>query len=72
MACTKMAKMELENTKLPVCLKQFFMFPEHCAFCLCEVLTRCHRYISLIIWYHVSLTLLGSYLLSILFLYFIC
>ena len=43
MACTKMAKMEVENTKLPVCLKQFFMFPEHCAFCLCEVLTGCHR-----------------------------
>ena len=25
-------------------LKQFFVFPEHCALCLCEVLTRCHRY----------------------------
>ena len=21
----------------------FFVFPEHCAFCLSEVLTRCHR-----------------------------
>ena len=25
-------------------MKQFFGFTDHCTFCLCEVLTRCHRY----------------------------
>ena len=39
-----MAKIEVANTLFLVCLKQFFVFPEHCAFCLCEVLTRCHQY----------------------------
>ena len=27
-------------------MKQFFVFPEHCAFCLSEILTRCHRYVT--------------------------
>ena len=25
-------------------LQQFLVFPEHCEFCLCKVLTHCHRY----------------------------
>ena len=34
------------NTQSPVCFETvFFVFPEHCVFCLCEVLTRCHRYV---------------------------
>ena len=41
-ACTKMAKIEVSDTQF-----LFFVFPEHCAFCFCEVLTRCHRYVLL-------------------------
>ena len=42
----KVAKIEGSNTVLScqAILKQFFLFPEHCVFCLCEVLSRCHRY----------------------------
>ena len=28
-------------------MKRFFVFPEHCAFCFSEVLTRCHRYVMI-------------------------
>ena len=45
---TKMAKTEIANTQLTNCLETvFFVFPEQWAFCLCEVLTRCHRYVRL-------------------------
>ena len=33
----KMAKIEVANAQLPVCFETVFVFPEHCAFCLCEV-----------------------------------
>ena len=45
----KMAKIEIANTQLSVCLKQFFVFPEHYVFCVCEVLTRCHRYTDIVL-----------------------
>ena len=46
-----MAKIEVANTLFLVCFETFFVYPEHCAFCLCEVLTRCHRYVSCINYY---------------------
>ena len=39
-----MAKIEVANTLFLVCFETIFVSPEHCAFCLCEVLARCHRY----------------------------
>ena len=33
----KWQKIDVANTQLPVVLKHFFVFPEQCAFCLCEV-----------------------------------
>ena len=33
-----MAKIEVANTLFLVCFKTVFVFPEHCAFSLCEVL----------------------------------
>ena len=40
-----MAKIEVANTQSPVCFETVFLvFPEHCGFCLCEVLMRCYRY----------------------------
>ena len=42
-----MAKIEVANTLFLFFLNSFFVFPEICAFCLCEVLTRCHRYVTL-------------------------
>ena len=35
--CTAMVKIEVANTQSQFVLKQFLVFPEHCAFCLCEV-----------------------------------
>ena len=40
-----MAKIEVANTLFLVCFEIVFVFPGHCAFCLCEVLMRCHRYV---------------------------
>ena len=39
-----MAKIEVANTLFLVCFETIFVSPEHCAFCLCEVLARYHRY----------------------------
>ena len=39
-----MTNIEVANTQFPVCFESVFVFPEHCAFCLCEVFTHCHRY----------------------------
>ena len=39
--CTKMSKIEVANTQFVLkhfFVFPFFMFPAHCAFCLCEVL----------------------------------
>ena len=49
MQSTKMAKIEVANTHFPVVLKHFFVFPEHCAFCLCEVLLICKSEINFFI-----------------------
>ena len=46
----KMVKIEESNTQSD--WKQFLVFTEYCAFCLCEVLTRCHRYVE---WKHLNL-----------------
>ena len=54
MACTKILmqslpkkqKIKVSDTQLSVCLgNSCFVLPEHCAFCLWEVLTCCHRYV---------------------------
>ena len=45
---TEMAKIEVAKTQSQFVLKQFYVFPEHYAFCLCDFLTRCHRYIQFI------------------------
>ena len=37
-----MAKIEVAKTLFLVCFETVFVFPEHCAFSLCEVLMRCH------------------------------
>ena len=42
-----MAKIEVADTMLSVYFEAALCVPEHRAFCLCEVLTRCHRYVTL-------------------------
>ena len=42
---TKMAKLEVaKHSVASFILKQFFVYPKNCAFCLREVLPRCHQY----------------------------
>ena len=52
MVCTKIRmqslpkwqKYKYQTLSCQIILKCFFVFPEHCPFCLCKVLTPCHRY----------------------------
>ena len=38
----KIAKIEVANTRSPVCFETVFVFPEHCAFYKSDILTSCH------------------------------